>query len=194
MPIVIVLRLLVLAGLLCSGCVLRGESTRGVAVQSQPLISQGSEGPSFAPAPSEARTAAHDRGTFQTLRLTARRTSEHDQGGNRRWAVELHGDGELIVSWDAVSGHPARQDVDRFWTPGNASPLPPGVYSLGLPEPWGDDLWFDLLPRFATSRSALGIHRCSPGTGCLCLPDRDAIEALATWVREFGLDELTVLN
>ena len=189
-----VIRLLVLTGLLCSGCVLRGESTRAVAVQSQPLMSQGSEAPSFAPAPLEKLTPADARGTFHTLRLTARRTSEHDQDGNRRWTVELHGDGELIVSWDALSGHPARQDVDRFWTPGNASPLPPGVYSLGQPEPWGDDLWIDLLPRFATSRSALGIHRCSPGTGCLCLPDRDAIEAVARWVKEFGLDELTVLN
>ncbi|WP_413440689.1 hypothetical protein [Synechococcus sp. MIT S1220] len=194
MPIVMVPRVLFLIGLLLSGCASRGEPTKRVSVQSELKLVQVRERPSLIPAASEATGPKDDAGSLATLRLTARRTSELDQGGNRLWTVELHGDGEVIVSWDAVSGHAARQEVDRFWTPGNASPLPPGVYSLGQPEPWGEDLWFDLLPRFSTTRSALGIHRCYPGTGCLCIPNRDAIEALAAWVRESGLAQLTVLN
>ena len=58
----------------------------------------------------------------------------------------------------------------------------------------GEDLWFDLTPRFETTRSALGIHRCYPGTGCICIPDRTHIDALAAWVREAGIRQLTVVN
>ena len=64
----------------------------------------------------------------------------------------------------------------------------------GAPEPWGDNLWFDLQPHFQTTRSALGIHRCYPGTGCICIPDRDDIEALASWVKRSGIKTLTVTN
>ncbi len=194
MPIVMVPRVLLLIGLLCTGCASHGEPTRRVSVRSEPKLVQVRERSSLPAAVAEAAKPEDYGGSLSTLRLTARRTSEQDRAGNRLWKLELHGEEELLVSWDAVSGHAARQDVDRFWTPGNASPLPPGVYSLGQPEPWGDDLWFDLFPRFSTSRSALGIHRCYPGTGCLCIPNRDAIEALAAWVRESGLNELTVLN
>ena len=84
--------------------------------------------------------------------------------------------------------------ADRLWSPGNASPLPAGTYQLGTPEPWGDDLWFDLQPHFETTRSALGVHRCYPGTGCICIPNRTDIEALAAWVRASGLREITVSN
>ena len=87
-----------------------------------------------------------------------------------------------------------RQTADRLWSPGNASPLPAGTYRLGAPEPWGDDLWFDLQPHFQTTRSALGIHRCYPGTGCICIPNRDDIEALASWVKRSGIKTLTVTN
>ena len=67
-------------------------------------------------------------------------------------------------------------------------------YRLGAPEPWGDDLWFDLQPRFETTRSALGVHRCYPGTGCICIPSRNDIDALAGWVRMAELREITVSN
>jgi hypothetical protein len=41
----------------------------------------------------------------------------------------------------------------------------------------------------------LGIHRCYPGTGCICIPSRTDIEALAEWVRaSSGLREITVSN
>jgi hypothetical protein len=41
----------------------------------------------------------------------------------------------------------------------------------------------------------LGIHRCYPGTGCICIPSRTDIEALAEWVRASGgLREITVSN
>ncbi len=128
------------------------------------------------------------------LRLSTRRTEERFQDGNRRWKVELHRGTTLLASWDAASGIAERQTADRRWSPGNAAPLPAGDYSLGQPEPWGDDLWFDLQPRFDTSRSALGIHRCYPGTGCICLPSRVDIDALAAWVRQSDLRSLTVVN
>ena len=128
------------------------------------------------------------------LRLTTRRTEQMLPDGNRRWSVELHSGTRLLARWMAVSGIAQRQDADRLWSPGNAAPLPAGRYSLGQPEPWGDDLWFDLQPRFNTTRSALGIHRCYPGTGCICIPSRAEIEALAAWVRQANLQTLAVVN
>ena len=136
-----------------------------------------------------------DRPMGQKLRLTMRRTNDVFPDGNSVWLVELHGDGSLLAQWTAASGIAQRQTADRLWSPGNASPLPAGTYRLGDPEPWGDDLWFDLQPRFETTRSALGIHRCYPGTGCICIPSRTDIEALAEWVRtSAGLGEITVSN
>ena len=128
------------------------------------------------------------------LRLTTRRSEQTFPDGNRIWMVELHRGDELLARWKAASGIAKRQDADRLWSPGNAAPLPAGRYSLGRPEPWGEDLWFDLQPRFETSRSALGIHRCYPGTGCICFPSRTDIDALAAWVREANLQTLDVLN
>jgi len=126
--------------------------------------------------------------------LSARRTDEWFPDGNPIWKVELHRGQRLLASWDAASGASQRQHADRRWSPGNASPLPIGIYALGQPEPWGHDLWFDLQPRFETTRSALGIHRCFPGTGCICIPDRSDIDALAAWVRRARIQQLTVLN
>ena len=128
------------------------------------------------------------------LRLTTRRTEARFPDGNRIWKVELHRDERLLASWTAASGIAERQTSDRRWSPGNAAPLPAGNYRLGRPEPWGHDLWFDLQPRFKTTRSALGIHRCYPGTGCICIPDRDEIEALAEWVEAAALNSITVVN
>ena len=136
-----------------------------------------------------------DRSKGETLRLTMRRTNDFFADGNSVWLVELHGDGSLLAQWTAASGIAQRQTADRLWSPGNASPLPAGTYRLGDPEPWGDDLWFDLQPRFETTRSALGIHRCYPGTGCICIPSRTDIESLAEWVKASGgLREITVSN
>ena len=135
-----------------------------------------------------------DRPKGEILRLTMRRTNDVFPDGNSVWLVELHGDGSLLARWPAASGIAQRQTADRLWSPGNASPLPAGTYQLGPPEPWGDDLWFDLQPHFETTRSALGIHRCYPGTGCICIPNRTDIEALAGWVTASGLSEITVSN
>ena len=77
---------------------------------------------------------------------------------------------------------------------GNAAPLPPGSYRLGEPEPWDNSYWLDLLPNFPTTRSALGIHTCLPGVGCICLPDKADTDALARWVKALNLKQLTVLN
>ena len=128
------------------------------------------------------------------LQLSTRRTAERFPDGNRIWKVELHRGSRLLASWPAASGVAGRQTADRRWSPGNAAPLPAGEYSLGRPEPWGNDLWFDLTPRFDTTRSALGIHRCYPGTGCICIPTRADIDALASWVKASGIRTLKVVN
>lgn len=128
------------------------------------------------------------------LSLTTRRSEQTFPDGNRIWMVELHRGDRLLARWKAASGIAQRQGADRLWSPGNAAPLPAGRYSLGQPEPWGEDLWFDLQPRFDTSRSALGIHRCYPGTGCICIPSRPDIDALAAWVRQANLQTLLVVN
>ena len=128
------------------------------------------------------------------LLLSTRRTAKLFPDGNHIWKVELHRGPRLLASWPAASGVAGRQSADRRWSPGNAAPLPAGVYSLGSPEPWGNDLWFDLIPRFDTARSALGIHRCYPGTGCICIPERADIDALASWVKVSGISTLRVVN
>lgn len=166
------LRKVLIAGLILVGC--------SGSVVAQPL--PGQQGP----------TAELLEGSG--LRLSTRRTEERFPDGNRLWKVELHRGEQLLASWDAASGIAERQTADRLWSPGNAAPLPAGDYSLGPPEPWGDDLWFDLQPRFNTSRSALGIHRCYPGTGCICMPNRAEIEALAAWVNRGRLSRLRVVN
>ena len=128
------------------------------------------------------------------LHLTTRRTESRFADGNRIWRVELHRGSQRLASWPAASGIAQRQQADRRWSPGNAAPLPAGAYRLGPPELWGQDLWLDLHPRFDTTRSALGIHRCYPGSGCICIPDRDDLNALAAWVRQANIRQLTVLN
>ena len=74
-------------------------------------------------------------------------------------------------------------------------PLCPLVSTAwGVRNRVGNDLWFDLTPRFDTTRSALGIHRCYPGTGCICIPERADIDALASWVKATGIRSLKVVN
>ena len=78
--------------------------------------------------------------------------------------------------------------------PETGSPLPKGTYQLGQPEPWGQDLWLQLDPLFPTSRSALGIHNCYPGVGCICIPDREQLSSLADAVRRYNINRLKVVD
>ena len=130
----------------------------------------------------------------KTVQLRARRTDAQSQDGQRQWLLELHQAGTLLASWPAVSGTPSSQGLDRRWSPGNGAPLPQGDYNLGPPEPWGEDIWLTLSPRFETSRSGLGIHHCNPGSGCLCLPNRSSLLALTAWMQEVEIKQLSVLN
>ena len=193
---------------LLSGCALEQLSIRsdvGVPAQAQGQSQTVVQTAAASPAPPQRQPQRQPQLPGQAgptpdllesgeLRLTTRRTEQTLSDGNRLWSVELHSGDRLLASWKAVSGIAQRQDADRLWSPGNAAPLPAGRYSLGQPEPWGEDLWFDLQPRFETSRSALGIHRCYPGTGCICIPSRTDIDALAAWVRQANLQTLSVVN
>ena len=185
-------RLLLLCCLmLVAGCLPKGEASTPPSPDSAPVATQQPLPPPPLPGQRGPVQALLERGSLQ---LTTRRTEIRFPDGNRLWKVELHQNGNLLASWDAASGIAQRQSADRRWSPGNAAPLPAGSYSLGAPEPWGDDLWFDLQPRFNTTRSALGIHRCYPGTGCICIPSQTDIDALAAWVNLASIRELIVVN
>ena len=129
-----------------------------------------------------------------SISLNARRSNIPDKQSKGRWVLELFGDKKLLAQWPAVSGFANQQDTDRRWSPGNGAPLPIGSYQLGQPESWGKDIWMNLQPNFDTDRSGLGIHQCDPGNGCLCIPSRVHLEALASWVKATGIERLNVIN
>ena len=126
--------------------------------------------------------------------LRAWRTAERFPAGDPVWRLQLVDGTRVLDSWQAASGSRERQGADRLWFSGNAAPLPAGRYRVGRPEPWGSDLWIDLQPAFATARSGLGIHHCFPGVGCLCLPERKALNELAALIQRHRVRVLTVLN
>jgi hypothetical protein len=126
--------------------------------------------------------------------LTLERSRGSFANGDPIWLLKLVEGSKLVRTWQAASGAANRQQLDRRWSPGNGAPLPPGFYRLGKPEPWGQDLWIDLQPEFSTNRSGLGIHHCLQGVGCICLPDRQALNALAASIQQRGIRRLQVLN
>lgn len=191
---------LVLAGLLLQGCGRRSLPEQ-VLTSNTNAVASGlttiSESKPKAPLPSgqsgPSPELAAELGQAPLL-LSARRTEQKRQDGERLWKLELRQGDRLLASWEAVSGSASSQFLDRQWSPGNGAPLPAGTYSLGLPEAWGSDIWFSLTPRFKTTRTGLGIHGCNPGTGCVCLLERASLEALAKWVSTSQIQTLRVLN
>ena len=178
---------LVLAGLLLQGCWRR-------SLPEQALISNANAEAPLPPGQSGPSPELAAELGQAPLALSARRTEQQRQDGERLWKLELHQGDRLLASWEAVSGSASSQSLDRKWSPGNGAPLPAGTYSLGLPEAWGSDVWFSLTPRFKTTRTGLGIHGCNPGSGCVCLPERASLEALAKWVSTSQIQTLRVLN
>ena len=128
------------------------------------------------------------------LALEFRRGEGRFLSGDPIWWLELRRNGSTVARWPAASGMASRQAADRRWSPGNAAPLPAGLYRLGRPEAWAGSYWIDLKPRFPTSRSALGIHTCLPGSGCICLPNPADTAAVVRWIRSAGITQLTVVN
>ena len=133
-------------------------------------------------------------GAHAAAMLTLERTKSTYPNGDPIWLLKLMDGNKQVASWQAASGASNRQRLDRRWSPGNGSPLPPGSYRLGLPEPLGQDLWIDLQPQFATTRSGLGIHHCFPGVGCICIPDRPALNSLAAAIRRGQIRSLKVIH
>ena len=124
-----------------------------------------------------------------TFSLKARRLTS-----NGPWVVELFQGSERLARWSAISGYNTKPTADRRWSTGNGAALPIRDYLLGQPEPWGTDIWLNLQPQFKTERSGLGIHHCNPGSGCLCIPNRTDLEAIAAWVKATKINKLTVQN
>ena len=129
------------------------------------------------------------QGNQDSFSLKARRLTS-----NGPWVVELFQGSERLARWSAISGYNTKPTADRRWSPGNGAALPIGDYLLGQPEPWGTDIWLNLQPQFKTERSGLGIHHCNPGSGCLCIPNRTDLEAIAAWVKDTKINKLTVQN
>ena len=126
--------------------------------------------------------------------LELRRTGSSYDNGDPIWMLQLRDGGHVREQWQAVASAKRHQQLDRRWSPGNGSPLPKGTYRVGAPEPWGADLWLQLDPLFPTSRSALGIHNCYPGIGCICIPDRQELSDLADAVRRYNVTRLKVVD
>jgi len=133
-------------------------------------------------------------GQATSPQLVLRPGGERFASGDPIWWLELRQGQRQLGRWAAASGLKQQQTADRRWSPGNGAPLPIGAYSVGRPEPWGRDLWIDLQPLFRTTRSALGIHNCFPGVGCICLPDRAQLNELAALIRRHGVRRLEVLS
>jgi hypothetical protein len=165
-----------------------------------PLCRLGSVLPAFLPSlllltlPGQGGPSAALLAPPAQFALEFRRVDGRHGSGDQLWWLELRRNGSAVARWPAASGVVGRQRADRRWSPGNGAPLPPGLYRLGRPEAWAGSYWIDLLPRFATSRSALGIHTCLPGTGCICLPNAADTAAVARWIQATGLRQLKVVN
>ena len=126
--------------------------------------------------------------------LELRRSGSSYANGDPIWTLQLRDGAVIRDQWQAVASAQRPQQLDRRWSPGNGSPLPKGTYRVGPPEPWGADLWLQLDPLFPTSRSALGIHNCYPGIGCICIPDRKELTDLADAVRRYNVTRLKVVD
>ena len=134
------------------------------------------------------------QGHRDSFSLKARSLTSTGTTSNGQWVVELFQGNDRLGRWPAISGYNTKPKADRRWSPGNGAALPIGDYLLGQPEPWGTDIWLNLQPQFKTDRSGLGIHNCNPGSGCLCIPNRTDLEAIAAWVKATGINKLTVQN
>lgn len=161
------------------------EKKETTLAQPPTLKAPGQKGPT--PALLQVRQGEH-------FSLEARRSNPTGSSPTGSWVLELFKGEQLLAQWPAVSGYGSKQTADRLWSPGNGAPLPIGTYALGQPEPWGSDLWLNLEPQFKTDRSGLGIHNCNPGSGCLCIPNRNDLKVLADWVQATGIQELKVVD
>ncbi len=161
------------------------EKKETTLAQPQTLKAPGQKGPT--PALLQVRQGEH-------FSLEARRSNPTGSSPTGSWVLELFKGEQLLAQWPAVSGYGSKQTADRLWSPGNGAPLPIGTYALGQPEPWGSDLWLNLEPQFKTDRSGLGIHNCNPGSGCLCIPNRNDLNVLANWVEATGIKKLRIVD
>ena len=161
------------------------EKKETTLAQPPTLKAPGQKGPT--PALLQVRQGEH-------FSLEARRSNPTGSSPTGSWVLELFKGEQLLAQWPAVSGYGSKQTADRLWSPGNGAPLPIGTYALGQPEPWGSDLWLNLAPQFETDRSGLGIHNCNPGSGCLCIPNRNDLNVLANWVEATGIKKLRIVD
>jgi hypothetical protein len=132
-------------------------------------------------------------GVYMELVPSARRNAF----GNPIYSLRLWQGGQLVASYDAVSGRSHTQGRNRH-VAGTQAPLPNGQYRVSrntqpgaVPEVGG--IFLPISPTFRTGRSQLGIHydpsyeknRKEDGTsGCIGLTNREDRDAVLRFVRQ----------
>jgi hypothetical protein len=137
-----------------------------------------------------------------------RRSGINNTLGNPIWTLSIQGIGEQ-AAFNAVTGRGYSQGRDRNRA-GTKAPLPPGQYRIGtihrgpfpIPE-LGGIVFIDLLPKFATGRSDLGIHLdpsferdpAEDGTdGCVGLTTPQDTKALTSLILRHNITVLHVVE
>lgn len=124
-------------------------------------------------------------------------SGRNNKFGNPIYSLKLWHEGQLVFSYDAVSGRAHTQGRNRH-VAGTEAPLPNGKYRLAKntqagthPEVGG--IFLPIYPTFQTGRSHLGIHydpsyekdSKEDGTaGCIGLTSREERDAVLRSVRQ----------
>jgi lipoprotein-anchoring transpeptidase ErfK/SrfK len=123
--------------------------------------------------------------------------------------VQLVVDGTPKAELPALIGRRHKQAVNRHIA-GTEAPLPPGTYRIdrsGIATPpyanpeLGRGYWIPIAPLFSTGRSALGFHQDpswgktngeSGTSGCIGLASPEATAQVVSWIRQYGIRQLSV--
>ena len=128
--------------------------------------------------------------------MTLRRTGKTNALGNPLYKLNLYSNGQLINTFNTVSGRAHTQHRNRHRA-GTEAPLPDGSYRVARVAIPGTlveagDRFLPIQPRFQTGRSALGIHydpsyeknNGEDGTsGCIGLTSRRELSQVLQYVR-----------
>lgn len=135
---------------------------------------------------------------FSYMKLEPEPTGKKNAVGNPIYLLHLYADGELIRTYQTVTGRSHTQYRNRHKS-GTEAPLPNGKYKVAkTPIPGtireAGSLFLPIQPLFSTGRSALGIHydpsfekrNGEDGTsGCIGLVSQSELNQLLKYVREY---------
>ena len=147
------------------------------------------------------KNARVSHGNYMTLTPT----NTHNSLGNPIYELRLYGNGQLIATYETVTGRTNSQSRNRHQA-GTEAPLPDGQYQVASavvpgthPEVGGRFLPIE--PLFPTGRSALGIHydpsfqkaNGEDGTrGCIALTNKQDLDQVLQYVYNYQPQYLEV--